>query len=129
MECSNADLFLLLFTEKTMKEAIDIFYPFFIKYRKESSTLIFVEDGEKESHCELTKRQKRLFLDKVKKFEDYIQIDCNTIYNIDTLKELIASHVQYYDNYLVTRKRKKIIGNGSITLKTQKNKEINESCV
>ena len=69
-------------------------------------------------------------MDKVKKFdEDYIQIDCNTIYNIDTLKELIASHVQYYDNYLVTRKRKKIIGKGSVTLKTQKNKEINETCV
>ena len=93
--------------------------------------MIFVEDGVKEeNHCKLTERQKRLFLDNFKQFdEDYIQIDCNTIYNLDTLKELIASHLQYYDNYLVTRKRRKIIGNGSIILKTQKNKEINESCV
>ena len=74
-------------------------------------------------------------MEKVKQnYEYYIQIDCQAIYNIDTLKELIASHVfDYYDNYdnyyIVIRKRKKIIGKGSITLRTQKNKKINTSCV
>ena len=82
-------------------------------------------------HFELTERQKQLFLEKVKQnYEYYIQIDCQAIYNIDTLKELIASHVFDYDNYyIVIRKRKKIIGKGSITLRTQKNKKINTSCV
>ena len=131
----RAELIILVFREETIKVAIEDFYPLYLQYRnkiKGLMKLIFVENGVKEeNHCKLTKRQKQEFLDKVKKFdEDYIQIDCNTIYNIDTLKELIASHVlQYYDNYLVTRKRKKIIGKGSITLKTQKNKEINETCV
>ena len=70
-------------------------------------------------------------MEKVKQnYEYYIQIDCKAIYNIDTLKELIASHVFDYDNYyIVIRKRKKIIGKGSITLRTQKNKKINKSCV
>ena len=93
--------------------------------------MIFVEDGvKKENNCKLTERQKRLFLDNFKQFdEDYIQIDGETIYNIDTLKELIASHLQYYDNYIVIRKIKKNIGKGSIMLKTQNNKEKYTSCV
>ena len=84
-----------------------------------------------ENQCKLTERQKQLFLEKVKqKSEHYIQIDCQAIYNIDTLKELIVSHLFDYDNYyIVIRKRKKIIGKGSITLRTQKNKKINTSCV
>ena len=129
----TADLILLLFREETMQQVTEDFYPLYIKHRKESSKLIFVEDGVKEENqCKLTERQKQLFLEKVKQnYEYYIQIDCRAIYNIDTLKELIASHVfDYYDNYyIVIRKRKKIIGKGSITLRTQKNKKINTSCV
>ena len=122
-----------------MKEAIEQFYPLYIKYRKESSKLIFVENDVKisfengvkeENHCILTERQKRLFLDNFKQFdEDYIQIDCNAMYNIDTLKELIASHLYDYKNYLVRRRRKDIIGNFSIILRKPKNMEINNSCV
>ena len=135
----GVDLVLLLFREETMKEAIEKFYPLYIKNREESTKLIFVEDGVKvfikngvkeENHCKLTERQKRLFLDNFKQFdEDYIQIDCNTIYNIDTLKELIASHLYDYKNYIIRRKRKEIIGNFNIILRTQKNKERNNSCV
>ena len=127
----HSDLILLLFTEQRMKDAIELFYPFYIENREESNKLIFVENYvKKENNCILTERQKQEFLDKVKKFdEDYIQIDCNTIYNIDTLKELIGSHLYDYKNYLVRRKRKEIIGNFSIILRTQKNKEINTRCV
>ena len=128
----TADLILLLFREETMQQVTEDFYPLYIKHRKESSKLIFVEDGVKEENqCKLTERQKQLFLEKVKQnSEHYIQIDCQAIYNIDTLKELIASHLFDYDNYyIVIRKRKKIIGKGSITLRTQKNKKINTSCV
>ena len=127
----GVDLVLLLFREETMKEAIEQFYPLYIENREESSKLIFVEnDVKEENNCKLTERQKLLFLDNFKKFdEDYIQIDCNTIYNIDTLKELIGSHLYDYKNYQVRRKRKDIIGNFSIILRTQKNKEINTSCV
>ena len=70
-------------------------------------------------------------MEKVKQnYEYYIQIDCQAIYNIDTLKELITTHLIDEDNYyIVIRKGKKIIGKGSITLRTQKNKKINTSCV
>ena len=120
-----------------MKEAIEQFYPLYIKYRKESSKLIFVENDVKisfehgvkeENNCILTERQKRLFLDNFKKFdEDYIQIDCNAMYNIDTLKELIASHLNDYKNYIIRRKRKEIID--SIMLRKPKNMEINNRFV
>ena len=126
----HGDLILLLFREDTMKEAIEVFYPLYTKHQIETGKLIFVENGVKEeNHCILTERQKRLYLDNFKQFdEDYIQIDCNTIYNIDKLKELIASH--WYDkNYIIRRRRKDIIGNFSIILKTQKNMKINNSCV
>ena len=121
---------MLLFREDTMKEAIEVFYPLYTKHQIETGKLIFVENGVKEeNHCILTERQKRLYLDNFKQFdEDYIQIDCNTIYNIDKLKELIASHLYDYKNYII-RRRKDIIGNFSIILKTQKNMKINNSCV
>ena len=127
----HVDLILLLFREDTMKEAIEVFYPLYTKHQKETGKLIFVENGVKEeNHCILTERQKRLYLDNFKQFdEDYIQIDCNTIYNIDKLKELIASHLYDYKNYIIRRRRKDIIGNFSIILKTQKNMKINNSCV
>ena len=127
----HADLILLLFREDTMKEAIEVFYPLYTKHQIETGKLIFVENGVKEeNHCILTERQKRLYLDNFKQFdEDYIQIDCNTIYNIDKLKELIASHLYDYKNYIIRRRRKDIIGNFSIILKTQKNMKINNSCV
>ena len=126
----HGDLILLLFREDTMKEAIEVFYPLYTKHQIETGKLIFVENGVKEeNHCILTERQKRLYLDNFKQFdEDYIQIDCNTIYNIDKLKELIASHL-YDKNYIIRRRRKDIIGNFSIILKTQKNMKINNSCV
>ena len=55
----TADLILLLFREETMQEVTEDFYPLYIKYRKESSKLIFVEDGVKEENqCKLTERQK-----------------------------------------------------------------------
>ena len=59
-ECIKiADLILLLFREETMQEVTEDFYPLYIKYRKESSKLIFVEDGVKEENqCKLTERQK-----------------------------------------------------------------------
>ena len=42
----------------------------------------------------LTKGQKNCFLDNVKQFgEYYIQIDCNTKYNMNTLKKLIYRQV------------------------------------
>ena len=127
----HVDLILLLFREDTMKEAIEVFYPLYTKHQIETGKLIFVENGVKEeNHCILTERQKRLYLDNFKQFdEDYIQIDCNTIYNIDKLKELIASHLYDYKNYIIRRRRKDIIGNFSIILKTQKNMKINNSCV
>ena len=127
----HGDLILLLFREDTMKEAIEVFYPLYTKHQIEKGKLIFVENGVKEeNHCILTERQKRLYLDNFKQFdEDYIQIDCNTIYNIDKLKELIASHLYDYKNYIIRRRRKDIIGNFSIILKTQKNMKINNSCV
>ena len=127
----HGDLILLVFREDTMKEAIEVFYPFYTKHKIETGKLIFVENGVKEeNHCILTERQKRLYLDNFKQFdEDYIQIDCNTIYNIDKLKELIASHLYDYKNYIIRRRRKDIIGNFSIILKTQKNMKINNSCV
>ena len=127
----HGDLILLLFREDTMKEAIEVFYPLYTKHQIETGKLIFVENGVKEeNHCILTERQKRLYLDNFKQFdEDYIQIDCNTIYNIDKLKELIASHLYDYKNYIIRRRRKDIIGNFSIILKTQKNMKINNSCV
>ena len=127
----HGDLILLLFREDTMKEAIEVFYPLYTKHKIETGKLIFVENGVKEeNHCILTERQKRLYLDNFKQFdEDYIQIDCNTIYNIDKLKELIASHLYDYKNYIIRRRRKDIIGNFSIILKTQKNMKINNSCV
>ena len=126
----HVDLILLVFREDTMKEAIEVFYPLYTKHQIETGKLIFVENGVKEeNHCILTERQKRLYLDNFKQFdEDYIQIDCNTIYNIDKLKELIASHLYDYKNYII-RRRKDIIGNFSIILKTQKNMKINNSCV
>ena len=126
----HGDLILLLFREDTMKEAIEVFYPLYTKHQIETGKLIFVENGVKEeNHCILTERQKRLYLDNFKQFdEDYIQIDCNTIYNIDKLKELIASHL-YDKNYIIRRRRKDIIGNFSIILKTQKNMKIKNSCV
>ena len=126
----HGDLILLLFREDTMKEAIEVFYPLYTKHQIGTGKLIFVENGVKEeNHCILTERQKRLYLDNFKQFdEDYIQIDCNTIYNIDKLKELIASHLYDYKNYII-RRRKDIIGNFSIILKTQKNMKINNSCV
>ena len=126
----HADLILLLFREDTMKEAIEVFYPLYTKHQIETGKLIFVENGVKEeNHCILTERQKRLYLDNFKQIdEDYIQIDCNTIYNIDKLKELIASHLYDYKNYII-RRRKDIIGNFSIILKKQKNMKINNSCV
>ena len=97
----------------------------------ENDVKISFENGVKEeNHCILTERQKRLFLDNFKQFdEDYIQIDCNAMYNIDTLKELIASHLYDYKNYLVRRRRKDIIGNFSIILRKPQNMEINNSCV
>ena len=127
----HVDLILLVFREDTMKEAIEVFYPLYTKHQTETGKLIFVENGVKEeNHCILTERQKRLYLDNFKQFdEDYIQIDCNTIYNIDKLKELIASHLYDYKNYIIRRRRKDIIGNFSIILKTQKNMKINNSCV
>ena len=127
----HVDLILLLFREDTMKEAIEVFYPLYTKHQIETGKLIFVENGVKEeNHCILTERQKRLYLDNFKQFdEDYIQIDCNTIYNIDKLKELIASHLYDYKNYIIRRRRKDIIGNFSIILKTQKNMKRNNSCV
>ena len=127
----HGDLILLLFREDTMKEAIEVFYPLYTKHKIETGKLIFVKNGVKEeNHCILTERQKRLYLDNFKQFdEDYIQIDCNTIYNIDKLKELIASHLYDYKNYIIRRRRKDIIGNFSIILKTQKNMKINNSCV
>ena len=127
----HGDLILLVFREDTMKEAIEVFYPLYTKHQIETGKLIFVENGVKEeNHCILTERQKRLYLDNFKQFdEDYIQIDCNTIYNIVKLKELIASHLYDYKNYIIRRRRKDIIGNFSIILKTQKNMKINNSCV
>ena len=127
----HVDLILLLFREDTMKEAIEVFYPLYTKHQIETGKLIFVENGVKEeNHCILTERQKRLYLDNFKQFdEDFLQIDCNTIYNIDKLKELIASHLYDYKNYIIRRRRKDIIGNFSIILKTQKNMKINNSCV
>ena len=127
----HVDLILLVFREDTMKEAIEVFYPLYTKHQTETGKLIFVENGVKEeNHCILTERQKRLYLDNFKQFdEDYIQIDCNTIYNIDKLKELIASHLYDYKNYIIRRRRKDIIGNFSIILKKQKNMKKNNSCV
>ena len=127
----HGDLILLVFREDTMKEAIEVFYPLYTKHKIETGKLIFVENGVKEeNHCILTERQKRLYLDNFKQFdEDYIQIDCNTIYNIDKLKELIASHLYDYKNYIIRRRRKDIIGNFSIILKKQKNMKKNNSCV
>ena len=127
----HGDLILFIFREETMKEAIEVFYPLYTKHQIETGKLIFVENGVKEeNHCILTERQKRLYLDNFKQFdEDYIQIDCNTLYNIDKLKELIASHLYDYKNYIIRRRRKDIIGNFSIILKKQKNMKRNNSCV
>ena len=48
----RAELFLLLFREETMKEAIEEFYPIFLS-RKESSKLIFVENWvNEENQCD-----------------------------------------------------------------------------
>ena len=56
----------------------------------------------------MTERQKKLFLDNFKQFDDdYIEIDCKAIYNIDKLKELIDSHL--YDNFIIRRKRQEIM--------------------
>ena len=64
---NRADLILLLFTEQRMKEAIELFYPFYIENRKESSKLLFVENYvKKENHCILTERQSVYFWIKLK---------------------------------------------------------------
>lgn len=110
----KTDLILLVFREDTIQRAIDLFYPAFISNRKESTNLIFVENAV-ESQCKLTKGQKNCFLDNVKQFgEYYIQIDCNTKYNMNTLKELIYSFLFDSDNdtdnlRVMLRKQKKKI--------------------
>ena len=110
----KTDLILLVFREDTIQRAIDLFYPAFISNRKESTNLIFVENAV-ESQCKLTERQKNCFLDNVKQFgEYYIQIDCNTKYNMNTLKKLIYSFLFDSNNdtdnlRVMLRKQKKKI--------------------
>ena len=130
----RSDLILLLFREDLMKDAIDLYYHSYMNNRNSSNKLIFVETGVGyENQSELTVSQKRLILDNWKQFdEDYIQIDCNTKYNLDKLKKLIYSYLFDYDNYIVGRERKEIIErmkDFSIMLKKTTNKKINKSCV